>query len=172
MKKFVSIILAIIIATSVFTVVPITVSATETESEAIGADSGTTGDCTWTLDDEGTLTISGNGDMDDYDSENPAPWDPDAYWGSTKIKKVIIENGVTSIGWEAFRYCSGLESVTIPDSVTEIGGYAFDCCTALTSVNIPNGVTIIGNKAFSECSKLKTFNIPDSVTNIVCAVFD
>ena len=60
-----------------------------------------------------------------------------------------VENGgntysVTSIGSDAFRYCSGLTSVTIPNSVTSIGDFAFYGCSGLTSVTIPNSVTTIG----------------------------
>ena len=91
--------------------------------------SGTCGDnLTWSLDTEtGVLTISGSGDMDDYNSYS-APWDlQDNY-----ITSVIIENGVTSIGYNAFKDCINLTSVTIPDSVTSIDDYAFSGCSSLT----------------------------------------
>ena len=67
----------------------------------------------------GTLTISGTGAMKDYNTSNSAPW----YYLS--IKKVVINNGVTSIGDYAFSECTGLTSVTIPNSVTSIGSDAF-----------------------------------------------
>ncbi len=81
---------------------------------------------------------------------------------------------VTSIGYEAFRYCSSLTSVNIPNSVTSIGGWAFAYCDALTSVTIPNSVTSIGNYAFynagvdasviidSVAYKVSPATIPDS----------
>ena len=70
MKKALSIILTVTMLLSVLTVAPFTVSAAETEAEqTVGASSGITGDCTWTLDDNGTLTISGNGAMGYY-----CPW--------------------------------------------------------------------------------------------------
>ena len=69
----------------------------------------------------------------------------------TEITNLIIPNSVTSIGYAAFRECSGLTSVTIPNSVTSIGGGAFYGCSGLTSVTIPNSVTSIGNYAFTLC---------------------
>ena len=64
-------------------------------------------------------------------------------------------NGVTSIGGDAFRYCTSLSSIVIPDGVTSIGSSAFDNCTSLTSIAIPNSVTSIGNWAFGDCESLK-----------------
>ena len=65
-----------------------------------------------------------------------------------------IPYGVTSIGFDAFYFCSSLESVTIPDSVTSIGAYAFYDCYRLVSVTIPNSVTSIGDYAFASCYNL------------------
>ena len=73
---------------------------------------------------------------------------------------------VTSIGYDAFRDCSGLTSVTIPNSVTSIGDFAFYYCCSLTSVTIPNSVTSIGEYAFYCCSGLTSVTIPNSVTSI------
>ncbi len=85
--------------------------------------------------------------MPDYSLINNAPWDLQKY----KIKKVVIKDGVTSIGADAFYNCSSLTSVNIPNSVTNIGESAFNGCSDLTSVTIPNSVTSIGEKAFAEC---------------------
>ena len=79
---------------------------------------------------------------------------------------LVIPDGVTEIGKNAFKDCSSLESITIPDSVTSIGDSAFSRCTSLTSITIPASVTSIGKYAFIVCSSLKSITIPDSVTTI------
>ena len=89
-----------------------------------------------------------------------------AFRNCSGLTSVTIPNSVTSIGSYAFEYCSGLTSVTIPNSVTSIGSYAFEYCSGLTSVTIPNSVTSIGDYAFRECSSLTSVTIPNSVTSI------
>ncbi len=86
--------------------------------------------------------------------------------GAVVIPATIIGKPVTSIGWAAFEYCSGLTSVTIPNSVTSIEGGAFWDCTGLTSVSIPNSVTSIGAKTFEGCRGLTSVSIPNSVTSL------
>ena len=126
--------------------------------------SGTCGaNLKWHLTDDGVLTISGEGRMSDYyvgRRNNGGPW------RFEYIKRVIIDDGVTTIGWSAFSDCSSLTSVTIPNSVTIIGGSAFSGCSSLTSVTIPNSVTTIENYTFSGCSSLTSVSIPNSVTTI------
>lgn len=107
---------------------------------------GTCGDSAkWSLDtDTGVLTISGSGDMYDYDYTDDVPW----YSQKNSIKSVNIGNGVTSIGERAFEDCSSLKNITIPDGVTSIGWRAFEVCSSLTSITIPESVTSIGGDAF------------------------
>ena len=122
-------------------------------------DEGTCGDnLTWTLDDEGVLTISGTGEM----TTSP--------WNTSDVKTVVIDEGVTSIKDYAFYFCSNLTSVTIPDSMISIGTDAFYFCSNLTSVTIPEGVTGIGDYAFYFCG-LTSIAIPDSVTRIGANAF-
>ncbi len=130
-------------------------------SISLYAQSGTCGpNLTWTLQN-GVLTISGSGNMNDY-SWNGAPW----YSYRESISSVIIGNSVTSIGRSAFYDCSGLTSITIPNSVTSIGSEAFYDCSGLTSITIPNSVINIGEGAFRDCSALTSVTIPNSVTSI------
>ena len=100
---------------------------------------------------------------------------PNKYSGEVIIAKSVVHSGVeysvTSIGGNAFIYCSGLTSVTIPHSVTSIGGSAFSGCSGLTSVTIPHSVTSIGGSAFSGCSGLTSVTIPNSVTSIGGSAF-
>jgi hypothetical protein len=121
----------------------------------------------WMLDSAGVLTISGTGEMEDYDYGD-APWSD----LSDGIKTAVISEGVTSIGDYAVSGCSGLTSVTIPSSVTSIGESAFYDCSGLTSVTIPSSVTSIGDSAFYDCSSLTSVTIPSSVTSIGLLAFD
>ena len=112
----------------------------------IFAQSGTCGDnLTWTYSSDSVLTISGTGPMTDFSWSDSVPWNAFSYLG---IKSVIIEEGVTSIGSEAFAECCNLTSVTIPNSVTSIGNWAFSLCNCLTALTIPNSVISIGEGAF------------------------
>lgn len=137
--------------------------------EALAAGVVASGTCgknlTWELGGDGTLRISGEGEMEDY-AYGKTPWNP----VSEKISKIVIEAGVTSIGDHAFYSCN-IESITIPDSVTSIGEYAFNGCSSLTSVTIPDSVTRIGVQAFCGCGGLTSVKIPDGVTSISSGAF-
>ena len=134
------------------------------EDTGVGyAASGTCGEnLTWTLDESGTLTISGTGDMEDVTFSTNVPW----YEYKAQIKKVVIQSGVTSIGNYAFGGCSSLEFIAIPNSVTRIGMAAFSSCSSLNNVVIPNGVTKIEDSLFAGCINLTNVTIPESVTII------
>ena len=129
------------------------------------------GNLTWTLDADGTLTISGTGAMKDYadylSDGNRSPVD-----NNSKIKKVVIEKGVTSIGNYAFSRCWGLKSITIPDGITSIGDHAFDSCINLRSITLPDSITSIGMWAFYNCWNVPSIIIPDGVTSIEDFTFD
>ena len=96
----------------------------------------------------------------------------DAFHFCSGLTSVTIPNSMTSIGAGAFGGCIGLTSVTIPSSVTSIGGSAFSGCKGLTSVTIPNSVTSIGGRAFAVCSGLTSITIPNSVKSIGEGAFE
>ena len=88
------------------------------------------------------------------------------------LKKVIINDGVTSIKSYAFSGCTSLEEITIPNSVTSIGNKTFENCSSLESVTMGDGVTSIDVSAFSGCMSLKEITIPDGVTSIESKTFE
>ena len=82
------------------------------------------------------------------------------------LTSIELPNSVTSIGNYAFYYCYNLTSIELPNSVTSIGYYAFYYCTSLTSIALPNSVTSIGYCAFYYCTSLTSIALPNSVTSI------
>ncbi len=166
-KRFFSALLALCLAVSL--VPPIPAAAVEI------VDSGTCGaqgdNLTWTLDSEGTLTISGTGEMkgysdSDYASPGLAPWTKWRYNSTVVIQKAVIEEGVTSIGYYAFSGCSHMKEVSIPDSVTSIGSHAFWACRALEIANIPAGVTTIEQSTFRQCDSLVSVTMAGPITSV------
>ncbi len=128
-------------------------------------------DVTWSLDTEtGVLTISGTGAMYDYTYSNRSPWYSSYYRSS--IILVIINDGVTTIGANAFENCSNLTDVIIPDGIKTIGVSAFEVCSSLANITIPNSVTTIGEGAFYDCDSLTRFVIPDGVIAIKTSAFE
>ena len=114
---------------------------------------GTNGNnLTWTLDDEGLLTISGTGEMD-YSYYAP--------WPRSKVKTVTIENGVTSIKDNAFYNCESLTNISMPDSLISIGEDVFFGCEKLTNITLPSNLKSIGNSAFGACFNLTSVYIED-----------
>lgn len=153
MKKYcLGILTALFVTISAF-------SMTSVSAEIV--ESGKMNGLTWTLDDEGTLTISGEGDMVTYTMESKWP----------TVKTVNIEAGVTSVDSDAFKGCKNLETVTIADSVTVIDLQAFYNCSALKSVVMPEQLTKIGQSAFYGCTSLKEITIPENVATINCMAF-
>ena len=162
-KRIASILLAVMM---IVTLLPL--GLMETAWAATVVDSGSCGkngdNVTWKLTSEGTLTISGTGDMADFDywNGNGAPW----LRVRLQAKKVIIQDGVTSIGSYAFYDCDALANVIISNGLTNIGNYAFYRCTRLANVTIPASVTAIGWGAFQGCRSLKSVKIPSGVSSI------
>ena len=138
----------------------------------------------WRLTGDGTLTIYGEGAMDDYAAATDQPWN--AY--ASMIKTASVENGITAIGNAAFRDITTLEYIFIADSVSSIGQHAIRgtaiksidipygittlpycfvyACSNLTNVTIPNSVTSLDSYAFGNCTSLSIITLPDSLTSI------
>ena len=168
-KRFLSLLLVLCLMASM---IPVTARA---------ATSGTCGEnVTWTLSDDGVLTISGTGPMRDYSWSYG--WDSSPFYSTSitsSIKYVILEEGVTSIGTFAFQCCSNLVSVTIPSSVSSIGNGAFTGCKSLVGfyVNTNNShysndsYGVLFDKAQTELIRapegyLGYYSIPNSVNSI------
>ena len=136
------------------------------------------GNIRWSIDDR-TLTLSRapsaeSGDMKDYSYTYPLlerpTWEYDRAF--REVTKVVIKDGVTSIGEGAFYQCSQIRSVVIPGSVTEIGKSAFQECSRLRTVDIQgSGLSVISEGAFTSCTSLSGFVIPDSVSRIERSAF-
>ncbi|MGN1419722.1 MAG: leucine-rich repeat protein, partial [Acutalibacteraceae bacterium] len=110
-------------------------------------------DAVYTVYENGTMIISGNGEMVNSRITN----------NYSSINKVIIKDGITTIGTNAFNNYYNLTSVTIPDSVTSIGDYAFRSCSKLNNISLPSNITYLGENAFASCSSLKSIVIPESL---------
>ena len=134
-KKIISVILALIIALSAWSAVPVGVSAAEVNTATTGATIDEAyPDFEYYVLDDGTAEITG------YKGKG----------GDVTIPSTLGGYTVTSIGIGAFYENTGLESVTIPDSVTNIGNAAFYGCMDLTNITIPDSVIRIDHAAFED----------------------
>ena len=141
------------------------VSVTYRKPAAATVASGKCGDsAAWKLDAAGTLTISGSGKTWDFIDED---WNANAPWYDVslrlRIKKAVVNKGITYVGTWAFRDCAELTSVSLPAGLEEMGSSVFNDCTSLTSVTIPDGVTFISGDFFRGCTSLKSVTLPDSL---------
>ncbi|MBO5453437.1 MAG: leucine-rich repeat domain-containing protein [Clostridia bacterium] len=149
-KLLITIITALCILTSC-----VAVSAADVETGSAGAG------ITWNYDKNAKiLTISGSGAMDNF-SGSGAPWS--AY--SAEIETVILSEGITSIGNNAFAGCKFIETVTVPGTVTSIGSGVFEGCQNIVSVTIPKSVTSINSTAFGHTTP-KVYCAPGSEASI------
>lgn len=123
----------------------------------------------WSFDETtGTLTISGEGSMYDFDNKlYHRPWED----LKLDIKSVIIGDGVTTIGKNAFFLCYNLTKVQLPDSLTTIGCQAFCHCVKLAEIAIPNSLTTIGEAAFQLCFSLKEIVVSEYIEKIDTLAF-
>ena len=112
-----------------------------------------------------TVTITGTGET--YD---------DCWWADvndsnneldkTSIKYIIVEDGITSLGYELFKNFNNVETIELPASLTKIKNWTFQNCRSLKSISIPEGVTEIGNGIFNDCVSLKNITFPSTLKEI------
>ena len=141
--------------------------------------SGTCGDngdnISWELDDSGTLTLTGSGAMRDYayssgGGDDVSPWRE--FEMGNDIKKIVVGDGITSIGSYAFCDCGEVTEVSLPAGLKKIGYAAFESCEKFKNINLPDGLETIENYAFNSCSALESITaIPDQITKIGFGVF-
>jgi hypothetical protein len=175
-KRILSLMLALCLA---LTLLPGTASAAVVASGECGAEGG---NVTWSLDDAGTLTVSGTGEMKDFTYDgvqnlmqlaeilvienNVTSVGAKMFWASHTLTRVILPPSLRKIGAEAFYDCGELVEIIIPDGLTEIGEAAFQGCSKLSNVSIPDSVRSIERYTFVGCSSLTNITIPESVTRI------
>ena len=121
---------------------------------------GTAGDdIAWVISEDGTLAITGTGDMDDFKRGSAeVPWAD----FRDSVTSVVVGEGVTGIGREAFYNCANMTGIALPEGVTSIRDQAFEGCTGLSEITIPASVTEIGYKAFYDCDSLTDVNYDGS----------
>ena len=144
---------------------------------------------TWTLDEDGVLTVYGEGRISDYifseilyeegeagieramqedtifqthSIDEVAPW----FFLRNDIKEIVIKDDITEVGSMPFAYCENCETVKLPESVKAIGENTFWGCKSLSEVNLPEGMTVIGYGAFDDCDSLESVQIPDSIYSL------
>ena len=142
--------------------------------EAVIVDSGECGlygdNLVWQLDSNGVLTITGMGDMADYTWTNFVPTTP-WYAYKNSIKKIVVEDGVTSVGKSAFYRLSSATTVQISNDVLVFGAYAFAMCSKIQSIDFPDNLQYIANYCFEDCYTLSSATIPESVIKLGDCVF-
>ena len=147
-KRFISVMAttALVVANSLSASTPLLIYAEENIEDTVDSSDAVvvSSDVQWKIEGV-TLTISGEGAMDDYEDISETPW----YDYIGEIESVVIEDGITYIGTYAFSEINGLTQVTLADSITAVGEYAFYNCSALVDINIPTGLTVIGDRAFT-----------------------
>lgn len=126
-------------------------------SEVTSGECGDQGDnLTWTLTEDGVLTISGTGKMADYNFYSP--------WEDMDVKQVVVQEGVTYLGKNSFRATS-LVSIDLPSTLTEIGPYAFEQAKSLREIQLPESLEEMQAYAFMGCQSLREIEIPSSCSS-------
>lgn len=183
-KRFVSLLLAIGMILSLMPVSAVTAFAEGENNGAVkiiaegncgAANNGT--NLSWKLENNGVLTISGDGAMKDY-SGSYTFTRPGWYQHKDEIKSVVFDGEITRIGVLAFDECTNIKNVrykdytgpadnALPESVKTIGQYAFSDTGVTGTLKLPENLTAIGYSAFSGCTKLTgSLTIPTGVKKI------
>ncbi len=129
-------------------------------------DYGPCGENLWWEYEDGVLTITGTGDMNDYVERNDAPW----LIYRDEITTVVVEEGCTGIGNLTFCYCPNLTSVSLPDSVVRLGFFCFRGCASLAELDLPDNLTFVGDYALAETA-LQSVELPAGITEIPYGLF-
>ncbi len=138
---------------------------------------GTTGDCVWTFDPHtGTLTVSGEGAMADYETPYDQTLDvlTSSYpWAGSRelTTRIVIEDGVTHIGDGAFCDFENVEELYVGNSVQTIGDFAFYRLFNLTELVLPDSMETVGAYAFSKASKLRSITLGKNLKRIETGAF-
>lgn len=157
--------------------------------EATEVATGTEGTLTWTLSSQGVLTISGSGEIGDYDLQTRPSWEEHkdktynvviedgvtrigdyAFYQMEAMLEVSIPGGVTAIGNSAFRG-SGLIAVFVPNSVKTVSADAFRLCRSLASMTLSEGVETVGERAFHSCIALRYMKFPSTLKSLGSGAF-
>jgi hypothetical protein len=168
-RKPIALLLSVLMVLALFAPLSV-VSFAEGDEPAVVA----SGDCgkngnnmLYTLYSDGTMVLSGSGQMKYYQYAGNAPWKD--YRDS--IRYLVVQPGVKTISSHAFEYAKNLESVSLPDGFEYIGEWTFAGCYKLESINFPSSLKTIIDYAFHSCRSLKTVNIQGSVTKIPSLAF-
>lgn len=131
------------------------------DGEIAGADFND-GAMHWSISEDGVLTISGTGEAPDYGNGANAPW----YAYRNQIYSVVVEEGITGLGYAAFSDLSNVTTVDLPTSLTKLGAYCFYNCSSLENIDLPEGLQKLEGYSFYGCESLTSIVIPEGVTEI------
>lgn len=120
----------------------------------------------WSFDN-GVLTVWGSGEMKDYQKTDKRPWEEHI----KDTKKLIIKDGITSVGDWSFARFSGLEEIEFSNTVTLIGERAFYDCQSVDYINLPDSVKTIENGAFNSCKNVVRVKLPKTIEKIGDSAF-
>jgi hypothetical protein len=138
------------------------------------ADDGICGDnMQWSLNEQGTLTITGTGSMYDYHvgSDITGLSEPPWYEYADKIENIIVSDGVKSLGDNAFFLCKNVKSVVLPDSITQLGNGLFANCQSLETISLPDNIETLPASIFVSCTSLKNVKLPANLKKIEINAF-